>query len=63
MPERDLVAGLQVAFETRSLLIDAEVPAGDVFIAELMSMRSTVTARRERIEAWREGSHVSSTQT
>jgi hypothetical protein len=58
VPKRDLVSGLQVAFESGSLVLDSSVPAVETLIGELMSMRSTVTARgHERIEAWREGAH------
>ena len=58
VPKRDLIVGLQVAFETRGLAMDPRLGGLDALIAELMSMRVAVSASgHERYEAWREGSH------
>jgi hypothetical protein len=58
VPKRDLVTGLQLAFENRELEIAGGMPEMKVFLTELMSMRVKVTAAgHERYESWREGSH------
>jgi hypothetical protein len=58
VPKRDLIVGLQVAFETRQLAMDPRLRGLDVLVSELMSMRVAVSASgHERFEAWREGSH------
>ena len=50
--------GLQVAFETRQLMLDRSVRELDALVGELMSMRVAVSASgHERFEAWREGAH------
>jgi hypothetical protein len=57
-PPVDLITGLQVAFETRQLVLDAGLRGLDALLSELMSMRVAVSASgHERFEAWREGAH------
>jgi hypothetical protein len=58
VPKRDLVTGLQLAFENRELEIAGGMPEMKVLLGELMSMRVKVTAAgNERFEAWRDGAH------
>ena len=58
VPKRDLVTGLQLAFDNRELELAGGVPAMKLLISELMGMRVKVTAAgNERYEAWREGAH------
>src|SRR3954471_20837096 len=54
----DLVTGLQIAFETRSLEIAKGIAAVETLISELMLMRVAVSAAgHERYGVWREGVH------
>jgi hypothetical protein len=58
VPKRDLVSGLQLAFEKREIAIASELPLMSEVMRELMTMQVKVTpAGRERFEAWREGDH------
>jgi hypothetical protein len=57
VPKRDLIAGLQVAFENEELEIAAGMTEMDALVEELMGMRVEVRAGGERYGAWRTGAH------
>jgi hypothetical protein len=46
VPKRDLVAGLQLAFEKREIAIASEVPLMSEVMRELMTMQVKVTLAR-----------------
>jgi hypothetical protein len=59
VPKRNLITGLQVAFETHQLTLSSNIgPAVETLISELMNMQCEVTAHgNERFGARREGMH------
>jgi hypothetical protein len=58
VPKRELIVGLQVAFETGRLTIERDIAGVDTLVSELMAMRVRVgLSGHERFEAWREGAH------
>jgi hypothetical protein len=58
VPKRELIVGLQVAFETGRLMIDPGIAGVDTLVSELMAMRVRVgLSGHERFESWREGAH------
>ena len=58
VPKRELIVGLQVAFETGRLMIEPNIAGVDTLVSELMAMRVRVgLSGHERFETWREGTH------
>jgi hypothetical protein len=58
VPKRDLIVGLQVAFQQQSLRIPHGLTEGETFTRELASMEVRVTSGgREQYGAWRQGTH------
>ena len=58
VPKRDLIAGLQVLFQTSALQIAGGLKHGPALTSEMAEMRVKVTGPgREQFGAWREGTH------
>jgi hypothetical protein len=58
VPKRDLVIGLQLAFQKGALQIAADMPYAQKLIEEMSAMRIRIsTAGNEQFGAWAEGEH------
>lgn len=57
VPKRDLITGLQVAFQERQLLIAAELPDAPTLVNELMTVDYRLTPAANDVFVHREGSH------
>jgi len=59
VPKRNLITGLQVAFESEELALASGIgPAIEILISELMAMRCEITENgHERFGVWRSGMH------
>ena len=58
VPKKDLVAALQIGFQTRRLKIAAGLPFQDVFKEEIRNFKMKLTkSGNETFEAWRENIH------
>ncbi len=58
VPKRDLVVGLQVLLQDKTLQIAGKLPQGEELVKELMGMQVKLTGSgHDQYGAWREGAH------
>ena len=58
IPKKDLITGLQLAIQLRTLQIAGGMKFGPALVTEMAEMRVRITASgNEQYGAWREGSH------
>ncbi|MHB9132905.1 MAG: hypothetical protein ACYDBB_17700 [Armatimonadota bacterium] len=57
LPKRDLIMGLQVAFQERRLLVADGLPEGPIFVQELMNIDYNFTPAGNDVYVHREGAH------